>query len=55
MSHTQTAPSQDVVRVTGLVKRYRELVALAVESLSNASAAERCIFIRQPRFPPRAR
>ena len=28
MSHTQTAPSQDVVRVTGLVKRYRELVAL---------------------------
>ena len=28
MSHTQTAPSQDVVRVTGLIKRYRELVAL---------------------------
>lgn len=28
MPHTQTAPSQDVVRVTGLVKRYRELVAL---------------------------
>ena len=28
MSHVKTAPSQDVVRVTGLVKRYRELVAL---------------------------